>query len=69
MPFNKQMGVRGYSELGKAIIRASGEAAQKGKCIDLQKPSLGTCNMNAEEITALSPTLPSVKEVYLSYNQ
>ena len=67
--WNEHMRVQGYTELGKAIVKASGEAAQKGKCIDLQKLNLGNCKITAEEITALSPSLPLLKEVDLSLNR
>ena len=66
---NKQMGVQGYTGLGKAIIKASGEAARKGKCIDLQKLILDTCEKTIDELTALSPARPSVKEACSSYNK
>ena len=69
LSFNEQMGVQGYTELGKAIVKASGEAAQKGKCIDLQELSLENCKITAEEITALSAALPLLKEVDLSFNE
>ena len=30
----------GYAEMAKAIVKASGEAEEKGKCIDLQRLNL-----------------------------
>ena len=66
---NQQMGTHGYAEVAKAILKANGEAEQKGKCIDLQKLSLEYCQITLEELTALSPALPFIKEVYLSRNQ
>ena len=68
LPGNKQMGTQGYAELAKTIVKASGEAEQKGKCIDLQRLHLLNCNVNAEELAALSPALPFIKEVHLSKN-
>ena len=59
------MGMHGYTEVAKAIVKANGEAAQKGKCIDLQKLNLLGCCMTAEELAALSPSLPFIKEVEL----
>ena len=68
LSYNVNMGEQVYSELAKTILKASGEAEQKGKCIDLQKLSLTNCYITAEELAALSPALPFIKEVDLSYN-
>ena len=57
-----------YTKLGKAIVKVSGKAAQKGKCIDLKKLSLNNCKITAEEVTALSPALPLLEEVNWSFN-
>ena len=65
---NSLMEEQGYAELAKTIFKASGEAEQKGKCIDLQKLNLLNCNITAEELSALSPALPFIKEVDLSDN-
>ena len=65
---NWQMGMHGYTEVAKAIVKANGEATQKGKCIDLQKLNLVGCHMTARELAALSP-LSFIKEVELSYNK
>ena len=62
------MGTQLYTELAKTIIKASGEAEQKGKCIDLQKISLTNCYITAEELAALLPSLAFIKEVDLSNN-
>ena len=55
--------------MAKAIVKANGEAAQKGKCIDLQKLGLKDCQITSKELTALSPALPFIKEVHLPCNQ
>ena len=73
LPYNEEMGEQVYSELAKAIVKASGEAEEKGKCIkgkciDLQKLSLRACLITGEKLAALSPALPYIKEVDLSYN-
>ena len=65
---NEQIGMEGYAELAKTIVKASGEAEQKGKCIDLQRLSLWNCNITAEGLAALSPALTFIKEVYLLKN-
>ena len=65
---NKQIGMQGYSELAKAIVKADEKAAQKGKCINLQKLSLYNCGITSDELTALSPGLPFINEVNLSGN-
>ena len=65
---NRQMGKQGYAELAKTIVQASGEAEEKGKCIDLQSLSLMDCDITAEELAALSPVLAFIKEVNLSEN-
>ena len=65
---NCLMGEQGYAELAKTIFKASGEAEQKGKCIDLQKLNLSNCNITGEKLAALSPALPFIKEVALSDN-
>ena len=59
------MGTQGCAELAETIVQASGEAKQKGKCIDLQKLSLMAWNITADKLAALSPALTFVKEVYL----
>ena len=66
---NMHMGTQGHAELAKNIVKASREAEQKGKCIDLQTLSLQWCNITAEELAALSPALPFIKEVHLSYSK
>ena len=66
---NEQMGEQCYIELTKTIVKASGEAEEKGKCIDLQRLNLSNCNMIAEKLSALSLALPFIKEVDLSYNK
>ena len=43
LSINKQMGTQGYAELAKTIVKASGEAELKGKCIELQTLSLEFC--------------------------
>ena len=65
---NPQMGMQGYAELAKAIVQASREAEQKGKCIDLQKLSLRNCFITAEELAALSQAVAFIKEIDLSIN-
>ena len=37
---NQQMGTHVCTELAKAVVKANGEAEQKGQCIDLQKLNL-----------------------------
>ena len=69
LSYNRQMGTQGYAELAKAIVQASREAEQKGKCIDLQKLSLKTCDISVEELAALSPALAFIKKVNLSKNE
>ena len=63
------MGEQRYTDLAKAIIKADREAEQKGKCIVLQIPTVESCHITAEELTALSPALTFIKEVDLSSNQ
>ena len=63
-----QMRTQGYAELAKTIVKATGEAKQKGKCTNLQRLSFSNCNITAEELAALSPALPIIKEVDLSNN-
>ena len=68
LSYNEEMGEQVYAELAKTIVKASGEAKQNGKCIDLQKLSLTSCYITAEKLAALSPALPFIKEVDLSHN-
>ena len=49
---NKGMGIQGYHAFANAIVRASGEAAQKKECIILHKLSLTACNITSDELTA-----------------
>ena len=65
---NKQMGMQGYAELAKTIVKAGGEAKKKGKCIDLQRLDLFNCNITAKKLAALSPALAFIEEVNLSHN-
>ena len=69
LSYNRQMGTQGYAELAKTIVKASGEAEQKGKCIDLQKLYLTDCDITAEGLAALSPALAFIKDFDLSSNR
>ena len=69
LSYNANMEEQEYSELAKTIVKASGEAEEKGKCIDLQKLSLGDCFITTEDLAALSPALPFIEEVDLSFNE
>ena len=69
LSYNRQMGMQGYAELAKTIVKTSGEGEQRGKCIDLQKLYLTECDITAEGLAALSPALAFIKEVDLSYNR